>query len=150
MEEKKRLQIFKLTNWVVSTSGSLLAFFAHNTHTDVSLQNHSNIICTISNGQSSFILVSISDKLYDISFLLRGHTACQHYVNLVTNFQKFLFAISVINNLNKRRTGNDKCLHLRFLFLFNFNLSLYFTQFRVQFFWFSLINNVLSHFCIVI
>ena len=61
MEEEQRFQIFELADSKVSTSSSLLTFFTKNTNTNVSLKNHTDIIGSVTNSESSFLWESFLD-----------------------------------------------------------------------------------------
>ena len=85
MEEKQRLEEFKLPNSVVSASCRLLPFFSKNSNTHMSSQDHGHVICSITNGQSSLLRVLLPDHLHNLSFLFWRNTAGKDNINIIGN-----------------------------------------------------------------
>ena len=132
MEEQKRFQEFKLTNCIVSTSCSLLTFFTKNSHTNMSSQNHSYIVRTISDCKSCQMWFVTTNQPNNICLLLWRYSTCQNYVDIVRNFQELFFQALVFINNDKWCSSDHKSLPLLSLFItltfILFNLSSDFTE----------------------
>lgn len=86
MEEQKWLQELELADSIISTSSSLLTFFTKDSNANVGCEDHSNIICAISNSEGSFTGMTSSNQANNICFLFRRHSASQYDIDLIRDF----------------------------------------------------------------
>lgn len=70
MEEEERLQELELADGKVSTSGGLLSFLSEDTNTDVGLQDHTDIVGSVTDRKCGLFWEPFLDEVDDISFLL--------------------------------------------------------------------------------
>jgi hypothetical protein len=70
--EKEASQVSERGDGKVGKSCRLVAFFTEEPHSYVSLLNHIDVVCSVSDGQSYRVLNLILDEAYNISFLFRA------------------------------------------------------------------------------
>jgi hypothetical protein len=88
MDEHQRLQEFELTDCIVSGSCSLLSFFSEDAHSNMGLEDHIDVVCTVSNGESHLIWESLLDHVDDISFLFWRNSASENNIYIIRGFQE--------------------------------------------------------------
>ena len=70
MHEKERLEELKFTDGIITGPCSLHPLTARDAHSYVGLENHGNIISTISNSKCHFLWISLADQHDNVSLLL--------------------------------------------------------------------------------
>lgn len=82
MHQYQSCQEAELSNGIIGTHDGLATFFTSDTHTDVGLLDHSNIIGTITDGKGHDFKTVLDHA--DDSCLLRGrYTTTQHGATLL-------------------------------------------------------------------
>lgn len=133
MVKEQRLEEFKLTNSIVSTPCSLLAFLSKDADSNVRLQYHGNIIGTVSNRKSGFIRKALFNHVYNVSLLLGRHAACQHDVSPVCDLKELLLAsFEVVEEDERGASDDDRLLLLCNIFTSGYNLGC--LKFHILFF----------------
>lgn len=109
VEEKQRLQELELANGVVCASCSLLALLAQDADADVGLQDHSNVVGAVTDGQSSFCGMPFLHHVDDVGLLLRGNAAGEDDVDLFAHVKEyFLGLFKLIDNANRLPRNHER------------------------------------------
>ncbi len=61
MNKEESTEELELPDGIIGVSSSLIAFFAKDSNTDVSLLDHVHVICSITNGQSDGFRIIVFD-----------------------------------------------------------------------------------------
>jgi hypothetical protein len=107
MVKQKWFQKLELSNRVISTPGCLLAFFSKDADSYMSCKDHSNIIGTVSDGQSRLTWMIFSYQSHNVSFLLWTDTTGKDNIYLICDFQECRFQMLICINSYERGTSND-------------------------------------------
>lgn len=123
------LEMLELADSVICTSRCLLTFFTKDTHSNVSFQNHTNVICTIANRQRGFIWELFSDHGDDVSFLLGWYSAGEHDIWKISGCQEFELQVWIRLNRSQGITGHNNSL------LFALGVGLLYLFLDLLYFW---------------
>ena len=93
MVEEQGLKELELTNGVVAGTCSLHSLLSSDSNTHVRLQDHCDVVGTISYRQSHLSREPDLDHLDDISFLLRADTTGNHHFHLRAGLQESLYQV---------------------------------------------------------
>ena len=88
MYKKQVREILELSNSVVRSLCSLLAFKATNTDSNVRRSNHVHIICAIANCERSLLRVSMFDHIDYFCLLFGTYTASEDHISILTKVDK--------------------------------------------------------------
>jgi hypothetical protein len=83
MHKHQWLEELELPDCKVCTPCRLLALFSKNTNTHMGLCDHIDVISTVSNSKRYFVWESLSNKVNNISFLLRRNSTSQNNINII-------------------------------------------------------------------
>lgn len=83
MYEQEWFEELKLPNGVVCASGSLLSFFAEDTHADMRLENHRAIVSSVTNRKGGLVGEPVLDQIDNLCFLGWRYSACQNHIHLL-------------------------------------------------------------------
>lgn len=83
MNEHQRFQELELPNSIISTSRRLLSFFSKNTHSNMRLKDHVDVVGAIADCQGNFGGETSTDHVNDVSFLLWGNSTGKDYIHTV-------------------------------------------------------------------
>ena len=100
----------KLTDRIVRSFNGLLTFKTAYTNTDVRSVNHIDIVCTVSNSQSCFVLISVPDHKNYFCLLLRTHATSKHNRGPFTEVDKLFFDILIRLNEWESFTSYNHCI----------------------------------------
>lgn len=105
MHENQPTQKSELTNGVVRRHDRLTSLFSCNTHANVGLLDHGNIIGTVANSKGKTIQSSLH-HVHDLGLLTRTNPAAKNSFALLAEQQELLLQ-AVVQNQFKRLSIND-------------------------------------------